>query len=70
MVRNKVRGNIYGDANVRHQMTSVIIFSVLLLYSFIKSMHRRFLCRQCRLKALAAVCLYFGFGFPQSQKEN
>ena len=68
MVRNKVHGNIYGDTDVLHQMTSVIIVSVLLLYSFIKSLHRRLLCRQCRLKALAAVCLYFGFGFPQ--KEN
>ena len=46
----KVHGNIFIDADVHHQMTSFTPSFVAL-----QSLHRRFLCRQCRLKALAAV---------------
>ena len=52
----RVHGNISGDPDVRKKNEVCHHFRpVLLLYSFIKSLHRRFLCRQCRLKALAAV---------------
>lgn len=52
----KVRGNIFCNVEVCHKNDVCHYFCpILLLYSCIKSVHCRFLCRQCKLKALAAI---------------